>query len=69
MTRRYRRRGLSRQELLFATERACMNILLWSGEQRRAAQALYRAVGFNSGIETGFVLTRPSPVSTKPLEA
>lgn len=60
---KFRRRGLSKQVLEFAIELAwqknCCKLMLLSGEQLNAAHALYQSVGFQSGIEKGFVIKPP----------
>ena len=60
---KFRRRGLSKQVLEFAIElawqKSCCKLMLLSGEQLSAAHALYQSVGFQSGIEKGFVI-KPS---------
>lgn len=59
----YRRRGLSQRVLEKALELAwelnCYKVILLSGETRFSAHKLYEKVGFQPGIEKGFVIKRP----------
>lgn len=59
----FRRRGLSRKvlehALSLAWEMGCYKVMLLSGESRHAAHQLYENIGFQSGIERGFVI-KPS---------
>ncbi|MEJ2765131.1 GNAT family N-acetyltransferase [Photobacterium sp. MCCC 1A19761] len=59
----YRRRGLSQKvlekALALAWEQGCYKVMLLSGENRVAAHRLYEKVGFQAGIEKGFVVKRP----------
>lgn len=56
----YRRRGLSQKviekALEFAWEVNCYKVMLLSGEGRVEAHKLYEKIGFQSGIEKGFVI-------------
>ncbi|WP_417707834.1 GNAT family N-acetyltransferase [Rheinheimera aquimaris] len=56
----YRRRGLSEKvierALDIAWEQNCYKVMLLSGESRTAAHKLYEKIGFQSGIERGFVI-------------
>ncbi|MFV8781151.1 GNAT family N-acetyltransferase [Microbulbifer sp. SA54] len=56
----YKRRGLSQKVMQKALESAwesgCYKVMLLSGESRVAAHRLYEKVGFQSGIEKGFVI-------------
>lgn len=58
--KKFRRQGLSRQVLDFAIRTAwqqnCYKVMLLSGENLTAAHALYESVGFQPGIEKGFVI-------------
>ena len=58
--KKFRRQGLSRQVLEFAISTAwqqnCCKVMLLSGEKLTAAHALYESVGFQAGIEKGFVI-------------
>jgi len=60
---RFRRQGLSRRVLEFAIslawENNCCKVMLLSGEQLTMAHSLYESVGFQSGIEKGFVIKTP----------
>ena len=60
----YRRRGYARLVLQYALERAwsrsCCKVVLLSGAQRTEAHRLYESVGFDGGIERGFVARPPS---------
>ncbi|CCO46213.1 putative Acyl-CoA N-acyltransferase [Vibrio nigripulchritudo SOn1] len=59
----FRRRGLSQKVLEKALELAweldCYQVVLLSGETRFSAHRLYEKVGFQSGIEKGFVIKAP----------
>ena len=59
----FRRQGLSQQVLEFAIQLAwqnhCYKVMLLSGEQLTAAHRVYEKVGFQAGIEKGFVI-KPS---------
>ncbi|MDO6708627.1 GNAT family N-acetyltransferase [Photobacterium sp. 1_MG-2023] len=59
-TDQYRRRGLSQKviekALALAWELDCYKVMLLSGETRTAAHQLYEKIGFQSGIERGFVI-------------
>ncbi|KDM89797.1 GNAT family N-acetyltransferase [Photobacterium galatheae] len=56
----FRRQGLSRKvlehALSLAWEMGCYKVMLLSGETRHAAHQLYEKIGFQSGIERGFVI-------------
>jgi GNAT superfamily N-acetyltransferase len=56
----FRRRGLARQLLQYAINKAqqrqCYKALLLSGAKRPAAHQLYQQLGFNGDVERGFVL-------------
>lgn len=56
----FRRRGLARQLLRYAINKAqqrqCYKVLLLSGAERPAAHQLYQQLGFNGDVERGFVL-------------
>lgn len=59
----FRRRGLSQKVMEKALELAwelnCYQVVLLSGETRFSAHKLYEKVGFQSGIEKGFVIKAP----------
>ncbi|MEI8593278.1 GNAT family N-acetyltransferase [Photobacterium sp. Hal280] len=59
----YRRRGLSQKviekALSLAWDMGCYKVMLLSGENRPEAHRLYETVGFQSGIERGFVMKKP----------
>lgn len=59
----YRRQGLSRKviekALSLAWEMGCYKVMLLSGENRPEAHQLYEKIGFQSGIERGFVIKKP----------
>lgn len=58
-----RRQGLSGQVMEFAISLAwqnnCYKVMLLSGAQLKGAHSVYESVGFNGGIEKGFVI-KPS---------
>jgi len=60
---KFRRQGLNRQVLEFAISLAwqqnCCKVMLLSSENLTSAHALYKSVGFKSGIEKGFVIKPP----------
>lgn len=57
---KFRRQGLSKQVLEFATalawQKNCYKVMLLSGATLTSAHALYESVGFKAGIEKGFVI-------------
>ncbi|WP_394145690.1 GNAT family N-acetyltransferase [Vibrio atypicus] len=59
----FRRMGLSQKVMEKALELAwskgCYQVVLLSGETRTSAHRLYEKVGFQSGIEKGFVIKAP----------
>ena len=59
----FRRMGLSQKVLEKALELAwsqgCYKVVLLSGETLTSAHSLYEKVGFQSGIEKGFVIKAP----------
>ncbi|MBD8511631.1 GNAT family N-acetyltransferase [Photobacterium sp. CAU 1568] len=59
----YRRQGLSQKviekALSLAWDMGCYKVMLLSGENRPEAHHLYEKVGFQSGIERGFVIKNP----------
>jgi len=59
----FRRKGLSQkvleQALELAWSKGCYQVVLLSGETRTSAHRLYEKVGFQSGIEKGFVIKAP----------
>ena len=65
---RFQRQGLSQQvveqALTIAWERACYKVMLLSGEGREAAHRLYEKLGFQAGIEKGFVIKRGDAIGT-----
>ncbi|PMJ95697.1 GNAT family N-acetyltransferase [Vibrio sp. 10N.261.55.A7] len=60
----FRRRGLSQKVMEKALELAwelnCYQVVLLSGETRFSAHKLYEKVGFQAGIEKGFVIKAPN---------
>ena len=66
----FRRQGLSQQVLEFAIELAwqhnCYKVMLLSGEQLTGAHRVYEKVGFQAGIEKGFVI-KPDTVTVNAL--
>lgn len=59
----FRRKGLSQKvlekALTLAWSKGCYQVVLLSGETRTSAHRLYEKVGFQSGIEKGFVIKAP----------
>ncbi|WP_462173991.1 GNAT family N-acetyltransferase [Pseudoalteromonas xiamenensis] len=60
----FRRMGLSQRvmehALQLAWENSCYKVMLLSGELRPEAHRLYEKIGFQAGIEKGFVIKAPS---------
>ncbi|WMN59579.1 GNAT family N-acetyltransferase [Pseudoalteromonas xiamenensis] len=59
----FRRRGLSQRvmehALQLAWENSCYKVMLLSGELRSEAHRLYEKIGFQAGIEKGFIIKAP----------